>query len=186
MSLIPAGSGAYPDRHSGKRSLVFARADRGKQLLVGAKTTREGLVRSTSAFAAGAGAAYFFDPRLGRQRRIFVRDRALGLLRRTKRVGAGKVKLAGGQARGFLALLRRLRRRSSVAMDDQTVTHRIRSDAFRDVGVSTRDVDVEVEDGLARLRGSIDSISLAEELVTRVRRVPGVRDVSAELKVAEP
>jgi osmotically-inducible protein OsmY len=51
--------------------------------------------------------------------------------------------------------------------------------------VSTRDVDVEVEDGLARLRGSIDSISLAEELVTRVRKVPGVRDVSAELQVAE-
>jgi hypothetical protein len=142
-------------------------------------------VRSTSAFVMGAGTAYFFDPRLGRRRRSLIRDRTLGFLRRTKRVGAGKVKLVGGQARGFLTLLRRVRRRSRVAMDDQTVTQRIRSDAFRDVGVSTRDVDVEVEDGLARLRGSIDSISLAEELVTRVRKVPGVRDVSAELQVAE-
>lgn len=142
-------------------------------------------MRSKAAFLMGAGTAFFFDPRLGRRRRQLVVDRALGFLRRANRVGTGKVKLVGGHARGLLALARRVRRRTDIADDDRTVARRIRSDAFRDVGVSTRDVDVEVENGLAKLSGSIDSISLADELVARVRTVPGVREVSAELQVAE-
>jgi osmotically-inducible protein OsmY len=132
----------------------------------------------------GAGTAFFLDPRVGKRRRRLVVDRSLGFLRRSKRIATGKVKLVGGQARGVLALGRRLRRRTDVKADDRTVEQRIRSDAFRDVGVSTRDVDVEVENGLAKLRGSIDSISLADDLVSRVRKIPGVREVSAELQVA--
>jgi osmotically-inducible protein OsmY len=49
--------------------------------------------------------------------------------------------------------------------------------------VSTRDVDVEVHDGLVTLRGSIASRTLSNELVERVRKVPGVQNVSAELRV---
>lgn len=145
----------------------------------------EDLLRSKAAFLVGAGTAFFFDPHLGKRRRRLAADRTFGFLRRVKRVGTGKVKLVGGHARGLLALVRRVRGRTDVAGDDRTVEQRIRSDAFRDVGVSTRDIDVEVENGLARLSGSIDSISLADELVARVRKVPGVRQVSAELQVAE-
>jgi osmotically-inducible protein OsmY len=72
-----------------------------------------------------------------------------------------------------------------VSVDDETVAQRIRSDALREVGLSTKDVDVSVEDGFARLRGSVPSIDLADRLVSRVRKVAGVSDVSAELRVAD-
>jgi osmotically-inducible protein OsmY len=130
----------------------------------------------------GAGTAFFLDPHLGKRRRSLLVDRARGVFRRAMRVGIRKVKFAGGHARGVMALTSRFRKR---ATDDRTVEQRIRSDAFRDIGVSTRDVDVAVENGLARLSGSIESITLADELVSRVREVPGVREVSAELQVAE-
>jgi BON domain len=142
-------------------------------------------MRSTSAFLMGAGAAYFFDPARGKSQRRALRDRSLSGLRRLQRLATGKVKFAGGHARGLIAVTRRALRRPDVPADDETVTQRIRSDAFRDVGVSTRDVDVHVENGFVTLRGSVDDIDLADRLVTRVRKVAGVDDVSAELRVAE-
>jgi hypothetical protein len=141
-------------------------------------------VRRTSSFLMGAGAAYFFDPSEGKRRRHALRDRSLRALRRLQRVATGKVKFAGGHVRGLIAVTRRVLTRPEVLADDETVTQRIRSDAFRDVGVSTRDVDVHVENGFVTLRGSVDDIDLADRLVARVKKVAGVDDVSAELKVA--
>ena len=68
---------------------------------------------------------------------------------------------------------------------EATVAQRIRSDALRDLGLSTKDVDVLVEEGFATLRGSVATIDEADRLVSRVRKVPGVKDVSAEVRVAE-
>jgi osmotically-inducible protein OsmY len=141
-------------------------------------------VRSTRAFLIGAGTAYFLDPQQGRRRRHVLRDRSLALVRRGARVGAKKARFTGGHLRGLLAVARRLARRPSAAVDDATVAQRIRSDALRDVGVSTHDVLVEVDDGVATLRGSLASRSLADDLVSRVRNVPGVRDVAALIRVA--
>jgi osmotically-inducible protein OsmY len=83
----------------------------------------------------------------------------------------------------MLARLRRMATRPSVAVDDQAVVQRVRSDALRDVGVSPREVAVEVQDGYVRLSGSIASRTLSTDLVERVRKVPGVRNVSAELRI---
>ena len=113
-------------------------------------------MRSTSAFLLGAGASYFFDPSRGKGRRSAFRDRSLRGLRRLQRLATGKVKFAGGHARGLVAVTRRALTRTEVLSDDETVTQRIRSDAFRDVGVSTRDIDVHVENGFVTLRGSVD------------------------------
>jgi hypothetical protein len=142
-------------------------------------------MRARTAFLAGAGAAFFFDPVAGRRRRHVARDRALKALRRAQRAGVRKVKLVGGHARGLAALGRRAVAQPAVPVDDDTVAQRIRSDALRDVEVSTKEIDVRVEDGFATLRGEIDTIDHADRLVRRVRKVPGVRDVSAELRVAE-
>jgi osmotically-inducible protein OsmY len=73
--------------------------------------------------------------------------------------------------------------RPGVSVDDRTVEQRIRSDALRDVGLSTSEIDVEVERGVATLRGSVASRSLADDLVVRVAKVPGVRDVAAMIHV---
>src|ERR687892_379068 len=83
------------------------------------------------------------------------------------------------RARGLVATPAR-------AVDDGTVVQRIRSEALRDVGVSTSDVDVDVRDGVAVLRGAVATRSLADDLVARVRGVPGVHDVESALDVVGP
>jgi hypothetical protein len=140
-------------------------------------------VRSTRAFLLGAGAAYFFDPRQGRRRRVVLRDRTAALMRRSARLGTKKLRFAGGHVRGLLAIGHRLVSPPPEARDDATVAQRIRSDALRGARVSTRDVQVAVEDGVATLHGAVGSSSIADDLVSRVRKVPGVRDVSALLRV---
>lgn len=142
-------------------------------------------MRAKIAFLTGAGAAYFFDPETGKRRRHVARDRSLRALRRLQRGAVKKVKLVGGHARGLAAIGRRTVIRPTVAADDKTVAQRIRSDALRDLELSTKDIDVRVEDGFATLRGSVASIDEADRLVARVRKVRGVKDVSAEVRVAE-
>lgn len=144
---------------------------------------------STKAFLIGAGTAYLFDPQQGKRRRRMLLDRTAKVLRRTARFGTKKTRFAGGHLRGLLALFRlalfrRLGSHPSPRVDDATVTQRIRSSALRDIGISTRDVEVAVEDGVATLRGSVGSRTLAEDLIARVGRVPGVRDVADELHVS--
>jgi BON domain len=141
-------------------------------------------VRSTRAFFIGAGAAYLFDPRQGRRRRNVLRDRSAAIARRTVRLGAKKAKFAGGHARGVLARGRRLASGHDVVSDDAKIVQRIRSDALRNVGVTTKDVEVEVEDGVATLRGTVATRSLADDLVAQVSKVPGVRDVAAMIRIA--
>lgn len=141
-------------------------------------------MRSTRAFLIGAGAAYLFDPRQGRRRRNVLRDRSAAIARRTVRLGAKKARFAGGHARGVLALGRRLANDPEVVSDDATIVQRIRSDALRNVGVTTKDVEVEVEDGVATLRGTVGSRTRADDLVAQVSKVPGVRDVAAMIKIS--
>jgi hypothetical protein len=140
-------------------------------------------VGPTKSFLIGAGAAYLLDPSQGKRRRHVLRSRTARIVRRTARFGTQKIRFAGGHLRGLVALSRRLVSRPNVPVDDETVTQRIRSSAFRDVGISTRDVEVAVEGGVATLRGSVDSHSLADDLVARVRKVPGVRDVASMIRV---
>jgi hypothetical protein len=142
-------------------------------------------MRSKTAFLAGIGTAYFFDPQTGKKRRHEFRDRSLRAVRQLGRLSVRKAKFAGGHVEGLGARARNALARRDVPTDDATVAQRIRSDALRDVGVSTRDVDVTVEGGFARLRGSVPSVDLADRLVRRVRKIAGVQDVSAELRVAD-
>jgi hypothetical protein len=140
-------------------------------------------VRSTRAFLIGAGAAHLFDPRRGRRLRRTVRDRSAAFARRGARLGSRKARFAGGHVRGLVAAVRRLSAKPDVATDDATVTQRIRSDALQDAGVSTRDVEVEFDAGVATLQGSVDSRTVADDLVSRVAKVPGVQDVAAMIRV---
>ena len=141
-------------------------------------------MRSTKAFLIGLGTAYLFDPYRGKRRRTVARERILKLLRRTARLGQKKARFTGGRLRGLAARARSLVwRPPGVAVDDRTVEQRIRSGALRDVGLSASEVEVEVESGVVTLRGSVGRRSLADELVTRVEKVPGVRDVAAMIRV---
>jgi osmotically-inducible protein OsmY len=142
-------------------------------------------MRSTKAFVLGISSAYFFDPAQGRRRRNVLRDRSRSVARRTERKVVGKFRFVAGRSRGFAASSRRPFASRVVATDDATVAQRIRSDAFRAAGVSTREVEVEVEDGVASLQGSVEGPERADALVQRVAKVPGVRDVAAMIRVSD-
>ncbi len=143
-------------------------------------------MRMVRSFLAGIGVAYFFDPRQGTRRRRVIRDRTLRLVRRGARLGVKRSRFAAGFVMGLVARARRRLVPAARVVDDGTVVQRIRSEALREVGVSTGDVDVAVRDGVAVLRGAVATRSLADDLVARVRGVPGVRDVESALDVIGP
>lgn len=144
---------------------------------------RKATMRLPTAFALGAAIAFFFDQRLGKGRRHQLRDRLLRLLRRAGRLLAGKTKFYAGHARGAAAEARSTVLPPDVPTDDATVKQRIMSDALRGVPGAASDVQVSVENGVVRLFGTVPEQNLADDLVDRVRKVPGVRGVEPELTV---
>jgi BON domain-containing protein len=138
-------------------------------------------MRTLRGLVLGAGIAYLFDPQNGKGRRAKLVDRGGRLVRRLGRLTARKTRYAKGQLQGLAAPLQQ--DDAPRATDDGTVLQRIRSEALRDVGVSTTEVDVTVADGVVSLRGEVASASLVDDLVDRVRLVPGVRDVDAMIRV---
>lgn len=133
----------------------------------------------------GAGVVYFFDRSNGRRRRRLVRDRTLGGVRRatrkTARAGRGAVVGIGALTQKIL----HLRERPKPDMTDETLTAKIMSEVFRDQKLPKGDVNINVEEGVAVLRGQVERLELIDDLVNRVRKVKGVRDVSNLLHVPE-
>jgi hypothetical protein len=129
---------------------------------------------------AGVGLAFFLDPRSGKRRRRYVRDRSLGALRhslrRTARAGRGAV--VGTEALTHKALHRE---RPKLDLSDETLAAKIMSEVFRDKKLPKGDVNLNVEDGVAVLRGQVERPELIDDLVKRVRKVHGVRDVESLL-----
>jgi osmotically-inducible protein OsmY len=141
-------------------------------------------MRAVGAFIAGAGVAYLFDPRSGRRRRNELRDRLFALVRRSGRKAARKATYVAGRAEGMAAQATHAVNREEEPTDPGTVKDRILSQAFREAGVPTKDVSVDVADGVVTLRGTIASSDLATTLIERVRAVPGVRTVTPRLTLA--
>jgi osmotically-inducible protein OsmY len=82
-------------------------------------------------------------------------------------------------------VLRRRRKAGPEVVDDATIEHRVLGDALPAAGVSAEEVEVEVDDGVVTLQGSVEGSERADALIERVAEVPGVRDVAAMLRVSE-
>ena len=70
-------------------------------------------------------------------------------------------------------------------VDDAVIEHRVLGDALPAAGVDPEQVDVEVENGVVSLHGSVEGTQRADALVQKVAEVPGVRDVAAMLRVSD-
>jgi osmotically-inducible protein OsmY len=142
-----------------------------------AKSTK----RTLGALATGAGLAFFLDPQNGKRRRHMLRDRTAGMLRRSlRRTGrAGRRTVVGAEALAQKAT--HIRERPKPDMTDETLAAKIMSEVFRDPDLPKGDVNVNVEAGVAVLRGQVERPELIEDLVQRVRKVSGVRDVESHL-----
>jgi hypothetical protein len=131
--------------------------------------------------AGGATVMYFADPNHGRRRRVMARDRTAGMARHAgRRAGRSAKKLkatVAGQAKG-------LRHTFSSPMpiaNDQMLTDRVKSQAYRGSGIDHSRVNLNVEDGIVVLHGVMGRRDQIDELTEAVRRVPGVRDVTSYL-----
>ena len=58
-----------------------------------------------------------------------------------------------------------------------------RGRARRDTQEALQDVELSIDQGVATLRGSVESSKQADELVEHVASLPGVNDVAAMLRV---
>src|SRR5918994_5996042 len=130
--------------------------------------------------AFGASLAHFLDPVSGRRRRKVGADRAAGALRAAWRRLGRTVRLLSAQAYGARMQLAH-RTEAPKELDDVTITHKIETEVFRDPDVPKGQINVNVQDGVAQLRGEVQTPDMLEALVERTREVQGVREVESLL-----
>jgi gas vesicle protein len=130
--------------------------------------------------AVGAAAAYLLDPVAGTGRRSRLRDQTGALIRRGEEraddLGRHATNVVQGKVREMTTAPER-------SMDDGTVEARIRSEVLGRGDVDASGIVVNVEDGVAVLRGEVSEPDAIAGIVDRTKAVEGVRDVRNLLHV---
>ena len=125
----------------------------------------------------GAALAYFFDPDSGRRRRALARDRSAAWLRSQRETAQRKSRYASDRVEGIKHEI--VGSTEIEAPNDATVAQKIQSEVLRHYDASR--VNVNVENGVAVLRGELKHPEEINALVRDVERVAGVRDVRSLL-----
>ena len=135
--------------------------------------------RKWPAFAAagiGAGLAFFLDPVSGKRRRSVAKDwvgaRFRGMGRGTARLGRG----IGARAVGLRERMEHAGD-ESVPENDATLAHKVESELFQGLDIPSGQINVNAENGVVFLRGSVKRPSQIIEIEKRVWEVTGVRGV---------
>ena len=133
--------------------------------------------------AAGFAAAWFLDPGQGARRRNQVRDQALSYARGQKDAAAAQATRAAEQVKGAAVKASPVGgpEPAEERLNDPALQAKVESEAFREAEVPTDRVSVNVEDGVAYLRGELEDRSAIDRLVEAVRQVEGVREVQSLL-----
>lgn len=126
--------------------------------------------------AVGAAIAYLFDPVSGRARRARLRDQGMSRARRAVGDAERRTRYLANVARGRMTEIV-APGPDNRTPDDTTLAHRIQSDVFGRADVPKDRVTLDVVDGVATLRGELDSPEEIESVTSRVAQVPGVVDV---------
>jgi hypothetical protein len=136
---------------------------------------------AVGAALSGAGLMYILDPRSGRRRRAMLTGQVNRGLRQSREF-ASKVRIdAENRTRGLLREARIALQRG--VTDDEKLAERVRS-ALGRLCSHPGALDVQCASGVARLTGDILSNEV-ERVLTGVRNVRGVKDVTNELQVHE-
>ena len=125
--------------------------------------------------AAGAVAAHFLDPDRGRARRGAVAGATTsaarsGGTRRSRRPATRPARRRG----------RRARSRPATRLedpDDVTLARKVETEIFRAPDAPKGDVSVDVQGGIAHLRGEVDDDEWADRLAAEARNVDGIKGV---------
>jgi hypothetical protein len=153
--------------HHEKETPVFKKKQSWGLLLVGA--------------GFGAGVMYFADPERGKRRRRVTADRSMGAMRQANRRMMRTQRRATAQLAGKAQELRHLRDQPDDVANDQMLTDRILSTAFRDFDFPHGQVNINVEDRVAVLHGVLDQPEAIARLEDAVRKTPGVTRVESYL-----
>lgn len=121
--------------------------------------------------------AYFADPRQGRRRRKMTAQRVAGGVRHTARASRRATRHTVSEARGAAERALHPRSRQSPPADDITLAHKVETEIFRPADAPKGTVNVNAVDGVVFLRGVAPSPEQIAELETKVRAIPGVKDV---------
>jgi hypothetical protein len=127
--------------------------------------------------AGGALASFLFDPARGRARRARLVDQGTAAVRRALRSGEQTVKQVRSTVDGKVAAVRAERATQARAIDDATLTDRVRSIVFRDDAVPKGDLNINVERGIVVLRGEVPDEALKARLLSEVEAIEGVWSV---------
>jgi osmotically-inducible protein OsmY len=124
----------------------------------------------------GAAIAYLYDPVSGAGRRARLRDETLSEVRKTRERAEAKKHHLSNLAQGALSEFRSPGP-DNVDADDATIVERVRSEVFGAADVPKDRIALTVVDGVAELRGELDSDEEIRMIGERVSYVPGVREV---------
>jgi osmotically-inducible protein OsmY len=127
--------------------------------------------------AGGAAASFLFDPARGRARRARLVDQGAAVVRQVVRNGEQAVKQVRSTVDARVAAVRAEHTPQARAMDDATLTDRVRSIVFRDESVPKGDLNINVERGIVVLRGEVPDEALKARIVSEVEAIDGVWSV---------
>jgi BON domain len=146
---------------------------------------RELVLPLTAGAATGATFMYLADPDRGRRRRAIARDRTNAAIRRSGRRAGKLSRRTSSKLAGMASMALHLPIGPGKAVDDQMLTDRIMSQVFRDREIPRGRVNINVQDGVAVLRGQLDQPEQIRELREAVERVSGVRKVESYLHLPQ-
>src|SRR3954452_1899109 len=127
--------------------------------------------------AIGAAATHFLDPDSGRRRRNQLRDQAASKASSGVSQAASSASYAAGKAKGAVATATpSVPGRGLDDPDDVTLARKVETEIFRDADAPKGDVSVDVQAGVAYLRGEVsqewvDRLGAAAEQVDGISRV---------------
>ena len=124
----------------------------------------------------GATIAYFYDPVSGVGRRARLRDQTLSELRTTRERAEAKTRHLSNVAKGAVSELASPGP-DAWGPDDTQLAQRIQSEVFGAADVPKDRIALTVVDGVAELRGELDSDEEIRVIGERVSKVPAVREV---------
>ena len=146
----------------------------GDRVDVEARPGRIGLRALAAAAAGGALLAYLMDPDRGRARRALTADQVAATARRTARQLGRLGRRAESTAVGWLARLRLRNSNGQAYPDDVTLARRVETEVFRDPEVPKGRMNVNVENGIVVVRGTLDEEAMIATIERRILRIPGV------------
>jgi hyperosmotically inducible periplasmic protein len=129
--------------------------------------------------AAGAAAAHFLDPDSGRKRRNRLRDQAASKAHAGKDQAISAASHAADKAKGAVAT-------ATPSMpgghrledaDDVTLARKVETVIFRAQDAPKGDVSVDVQAGVAHLRGEVADEEWIERLADEAKKVDGIKGV---------